>query len=164
MGTVATKDADRSRRSWAGIEPAEQQAEQRVPPRRLRERTPVAKQRWDALGSPSWVVAIDEPRKRIERDVLRQRHDESEPLRPDRHPSSDAVECDAEQGTVDRVDQQAGSAPASSPGNTFAEQSDIGIVAAKDPLVDGFLRRPNEGCHCSRRSATKWMVTHAEPG
>lgn len=135
-----------------------------MPPRRLRERTPIAKERWDALGSPSWVVAIDEPRKRIERDVLRQRHGESEPLRPDTHTSSDAVECDAEQGTVDRVDQQAGRAPAWSTRNTFAEQSDIGIVAAKDPLVDGFLRRPDEGCHRSGRSATKWMVIHAELG
>jgi hypothetical protein len=25
------------------------------------------------------------------------------------------------------------------------------------------LRRPDEGCHRSGRSATKWMVIHAEP-
>jgi hypothetical protein len=95
------------------------------------------------------VVAINEPRKRIKRDVLRERHSESEPLWPDRQTAPGLVERGTEQGAINRVNQEAGGAPTLSLRNSFPKQRDVGVVATKDPLIQRFLRRPNQGCHRS---------------
>jgi hypothetical protein len=58
----------------------------------LRESSPVRQERRDAGLAASWVVAVDEVAERIEREVLSERHPESEAAWLDRDAAANALE------------------------------------------------------------------------
>ncbi len=82
-------------------------AEERVAPRRLRERAAIRQERRDAGLSPGGVVAVDEVAERIEGEMLGDRHPEGEFPRVDRQPLAGLVECETERGAVGDVDREA---------------------------------------------------------
>lgn len=108
-------------------------------PGRLRECTPVAEERWDARLASRRVEPVDEPRERIERDVLGESQSEREPPRTDGHPAPGPVEDEAEDEPVQCVEPETDEAPASPGRDGLAEEGDIGVVAAEGGLVERLL-------------------------
>lgn len=96
---------------FAPDEPPEDQAEDHVPHRCLRERTSIRQKRRQALLTAPRVVAVDEVAERIEREVFRKRHPERQASWLDCNSAADAVEDDAEHRPVQRVEGEAGRAP-----------------------------------------------------
>ena len=124
-------------------EPSEDDAEQRMPPRRLRERATVREERGNTRGTAAWVVPVDEAAERIEGEVLAQRHPEGEPARIDRDAAAQLVERQPEEGAVRDVDRETRRPPVPAGGHCLAEDRDVRVVAAEEPSVEGFLERPH---------------------
>ena len=144
------------RRSLLLGDPAEHGTEKRVAPSRLRERTRIGEESWDAWLAACRVITIDEVAERIEHDVLGDRHAEGELSGVGRQEAPGLLKGEPEQRPVEGVDREAGGAPASTARHCFAEDGDIGIVATQKLLVERLLQRPHDrGCRPSRtRSQT----------
>lgn len=77
-------------------EPLEKRAEESVAPGRLGERAAIPQQRRDSRLTARRMVAIDEVAKRVERDVLGERHAERELPRADGENAASLVMREAE--------------------------------------------------------------------
>jgi len=82
------------------------------------------------------VIAVDEIRQRIERDVLTERQGECERAlrRAGSHP--ECIEHDAERRSVGGVHRESDRPPATSSRHGLAEQCDVRVVAAEEPPVE----------------------------
>ena len=87
-------------------EHAENRAEERMPPRRLGERTPVAREGRQAGLPARGVVAVHQHAQRPERRVLDERHADAERDRPGARSPTHEVEGEAECGAVECVHRQ----------------------------------------------------------
>ena len=123
-------------------EPAEEEAKQRVPHGRLPERARVPEERRDAGLSPGGVVAVDEVRERIERDVLGQSGGEGEAARRHRDPRAKLVERDPEHGSVQRVQREPGDGPRAPARHRLPEERDVGVVAAEEAPIERLREAP----------------------
>jgi endonuclease VIII len=123
-------------RAGSGQAP-EQDAEESVAVRRLRERS--------AAGHE---LRVDEAHQGPERDVLRERERQGELLLVKVGAAPHGVEGQAEGGSVRRVQEEADRAvPA-------AEERDVRVAAPEDATVERLLKPPDERCGCSRGTGT----------
>ena len=92
-------------------EPAEHDAEERVPPGRLQERPRVCQQWRDPCFAACRVVAVDERAERIQADVLGQSHAERKLPRADGNGAAGFVKREPEGRSVERVERKSGRSP-----------------------------------------------------
>ena len=138
-----------------------------MPPRRLGERTPVARHRREAGLSARRVVAVDQHAQWPERRVLDERHADAERDRPGARSPSHEVEGEAERGAVERVHRQTDRPPVP-PRDGLAEQRRVRVVAAEHQPVERFGCRPDEGSRrcrcCSARAHAPIVLLDARRG
>jgi hypothetical protein len=111
-------------------EPVKHDSEERVAPRRLCERTRIRQEWRDSGLTARRVVAVDQVAERIKAHVLAEGHSEREAPGIDTEPAPEFMKHEPEDGAVHGVDRQSGNTPARSARHRFAEEGNIGIVAA----------------------------------
>jgi hypothetical protein len=144
-------------------EPAEQDAEEPMPPRRLCERSPVREQGRDAARATTRVVAVDEQTERIEGYVLGECHRKRKPARLDLRSGPHLVVGQPEQNPVHDVDYEPCSPPPLTRGHGLAEDRDVRVVAPENPLVEVLLERPDHGRHGTREGRPRSAVPGRHP-
>ena len=93
------------------------------------------------------MVAVDEEAERVQRQVLGQRHADSELALVDRYAASRFVKCEPESRAVRRMEREPDRAPARTARHPLAQDGDVRVVAAEDLLVERLLAGPHErGC------------------
>ena len=97
--------------------------------------------------------------ERIERDMLRERHPDRDPLRRKRKPPSHFVESDAEHRAVQRVCTEPCGGPGRAASDRLPEHRDIRVVAAKGTFVQRLLERPQR----RSRSAGEGQISPVRP-
>ena len=126
---------DRSRRAGLVCESAEHPPEERVPPGRLRERAPVEERRHPGLAACG-VVTVDQPAERAQRHVLGDASETGGTGSATAPPRRARTRAPLHRAA--RVRR-----PPVPPRDGLAEQRDVRVVAAEDPLVERLLRRPD---------------------
>jgi hypothetical protein len=96
-----------------------------MPDGRLGERTGVPADRRDARFASRRVVAVDERGERIEGDVLGEREADGQAAGTNGNASPELVVDGAEDRPVQRVDGEAGGAPARAARERLAEHGDV---------------------------------------
>ena len=109
---------------------------------RLAERSWVRKEGREADLSTRGVVAVDEERKRVERDVLGEREYEGKPSRTSIHAPAQRVVGETEGGSVRGVEREAGETPAGAASDRLSEERDVGVVAAEEALIERLQQTP----------------------
>src|SRR5262245_47871505 len=128
-------------------EPPEQEAEERVPPRRQRVGARVRQERRDAGPAARRVATVDEIAERIEERVLAQRHPEGEPARLGGDPPPRLVVDEPESRPVRDVNDEPGRPPEPAARERLAEYGYVRVVAANEPSVERLLHGPcGRGC------------------
>jgi hypothetical protein len=105
-------------------------------------------------------MPIDEVGERVQRDVLRERHRQRKLAVVDGEPPADAVVDQAEERAVDRVQHEPDRAPRRPAGHRLAEDRDVRVVGAKEPLVERLERRPDRGRSGAGRSRMETTFRH----
>jgi hypothetical protein len=123
---------------------------------RLPEGLRVAEQRGDSFLAARRVVAVDEVRERVEGHVLGERHAERQSARLDRDAAAGLVVREPEERAVHGVHRDTERQPSRPTGERLAQEGDIRVVAAEEPLVDRLQRAPDRGRnrsgHCCSRA------------
>jgi len=76
--------------------------------------------------------------------VLCERHSDREPARADAKTATELLVDEPEDGAVRGMQREAGETPARPARDRLAEERDVGVVAAQQPLVER-LREPPDG-------------------
>ena len=100
------------------------------------------------------VVAVDEVAKRVQRDVLRERHAERESLLRDRQAAAGLVEGEAEERAVDCVEREACRPPERATRHGLPEDGEVGVVAPEGAAVDRLEQAPDRRGH---GTGDRWM-------
>ncbi len=119
-------------------------AEHRVAAGRLGECARIRQERRHSRLAACGVVAVDQRAERVERDVLRESHSQRELPGADGHPRPGLVERKPEQRPVQGMDREPGGSPVLAARHALAEHGDVGVVAAKNALVEWLERGPRE--------------------
>ncbi len=77
--------------------------------------------------------------------MLGERHPDGEPARRNVEPTTRVLEGEPEERAVPDVHRKPERAPAAAPRDGLAEHGDVRVVAAKQPLVERLLQRPDRG-------------------
>ena len=127
-----------------------------APRRRRRARSSPARRRAfvNNGGIPAWpragVVAVDEVRERVERDVLGQCHSDRDLLLAVRDSLPHSIEREPEERAFAAwIAKPTGQA--SRPRERLAEQEDVGVVAAEEPPIDRLQQAPHRRGDSARR-------------
>jgi hypothetical protein len=89
------------------------------------------------------VIAVDEIRERIERDVLAECHRDRESSAVHWDPLPDRSEGKTEGRAVHGVESETGRTPTPSTGDGLSEHGHVGVVAAEEPPVEGLEEAPD---------------------
>jgi hypothetical protein len=122
---------------------AEHGAEECVTPGRLQERARIRQKRWDADLAARRMVTVDYGTEWVKTDVLGECHAEGKLPGADGEDTPGFVECEPEHRSVECVDRESRCPPAGAARHRLTKDGDVGVVAPKKPLVDGFLKRPH---------------------